>query len=348
MNAAPALVPSANRGLKSSHVGQGLPVEESVLAIIDFLTFTLPADRVNASAAEWWQKSEAVADLSDLASAEWIVATAFPGSGLVLDPTPRGFRNFYERHFRLLTPSGDQCGFVALGGARQRGTVCVEVTGAGCAHVVAWAHVQAFLDTFGAHITRVDVAHDDYSGRYGLADALAWHAEGRFNTGGRPPAVQVAGWDDGSGKTVYIGKNTGNQQLCVYEKGRQQGARDGDAGASWIRWEGRFGSKYRDIPTSILIEPAAYLLGHYPVLRGWLRCSAMRMRTSAARAAANLVSAVRHAKRQTGALLNLVKKHCPTSEDFVGWVLKNVVRDRFPAWLAKVPHGAETIKLAFN
>lgn len=341
-------VPAANRGLKSP---QG-PSDASVLAIVDFLTFTAPWTRMVEGFGAASPSFRALAvqgdEIAQRAVAEWLVDEAFPDSGLRVDPERRGFRNFYDCHFRVYTPEGEQCGFVAMGGERQRGTICLELTGAGCAHVRAWAHVAAFLETMQARITRVDVAHDDFAGTKTLADALAWHAAGMFNSGGRPPAVNTQGWDDGSGKTVYIGKNTGNQQLCVYEKGRQQGARDGDPQASWVRWEGRFGSKYRDIPVDVLTEPAAYLVGHFPALRGWLQAAAMRMRTSVERAAANLHSAVRHAKRQTGALLNLVKKHVPEADQFGDWIVQHVVRDRLPAWLAKNPFGADTIRYSFQ
>lgn len=346
VRAAGAQVPTANRGLKG--VGSQ---EAPVLAIVDFLTFTAPWSRMveGARAASAIIRARAVAgdERSQLSIAEWMIDQAFPDSGLRVDPELRGFRNFYANHFRVLTPDGDQCGFFAFGGDRQRGTVCVEVTGGGCAHVKAWAHVAAVLDTLGARITRLDVAHDDFDGVTTLADVIRWHADGAFNTNGRPPAMNLQGWDDGSGKTVYVGKNTGNQQLCVYEKGRQQGARDGDPQASWVRWEGRFGSKYRDIPVDVLTDPCAYLLGHYPVLRGWLRHAALRMRTSKERAAANLHSAVRHAKRQTGALLNLIKKHVPEPE-FGDWIVRHVVRDRLPAWLSKVPFGADAIRFSFQ
>lgn len=348
---AASIVPSSNRGLKCPKVVRG-PDPTITLAIVDFLTFTAPWTRMveGLESASPVIRARAVDgdESSQLAVAEWIIESAFPGSGLVVDPDPRGFRNFYERHFRLVTPDGNPCGFVAMGGERQRGTVCVELTGSGCAHVKAWAPVVAWLDTLGARITRVDVAHDDFEGLHGLADAERWHAEGAFNSGGRPPAIQHVGWDDGSGKTVYIGKNVGNQQLCVYEKGRQQGARDGDPQARWVRWEGRFGAKYRDIPTTVLLEPASYLVGHFPALRGWLQAVAMRMRTSAERAAANLSSAIRHAKRQTGALFHLAKRHIPDRAEFAAWVEQHVVRERLPAWLSSNPFGAETIHLAFQ
>jgi len=72
------------------------------------------------------------------------------------------------------------------------------------------------------------------------------------------------------------------------------------------------------------------------------------MRTSVERSAANLHSAVRHAKRQVGALFNVVKQHVPDAEAFGEWIVRNVVRDRLPAWLAKNPFGAETIAFSFQ
>jgi DNA relaxase NicK len=259
-----------------------------------------------------------------------------------------GFKNFYTSHFKFYTPDDQVCGFFAIGGPSQRGTVCVEFTGAGCAHIPVWAHARAFLETIGAKLTRVDVAHDDYAGRYNLDDAKRWHAAGMFTTNGRPPAMNEQGWDDGSGRTVYIGKNAANQQLCVYEKGRQQGARDGDRLASWIRWEGRFGSKYRTIPFDVLTSPVEYLVGHFPPLARWITAQMTRMRTSAERAAANLDSAIRFAKRQCGALFNLVKKQVPEPDAFAGWIFAHVVRDRMPAWIKANPFASESIIWSFQ
>lgn len=347
-----SMVPSTNRGLKTSHGSPRGQSAEQTLAIVDFLTFSAPwsamvtgyghaTSLVRARAVEGdesWQ----------YAIADWLVDETFPDSGLIVERERRGFRNFYDHHFRILTPNGDNCGFVALGGERQRSTVCLSLTGSGCAHVKAWAQVRDALERYGASISRVDVAHDDFDGLFTVDDAAKWHAAGLFNAGGRPPAIEHRGWNDGSGRTVYIGKNTGNQQLCVYEKGRQQGARDGDKQAGWVRWEGRFGSKYRDIPLDVLTEPAAYLVGHFPALRGWLQATAMRMRTSVERATANLSSAVRHAKRQTGALVNLIKQHVPEPSEFAAWIVRHVARDRVPAWLKVNPLGPGSLQHAFQ
>ena len=346
------VVPSANRGLKSPPSLESPIVEEPTLAIIDFLTFTAPFHRMvegfGSHSAKFRAKAvEGDAD-AQYAVCDWLLDSIFPDAKVRLDPERKGFRNFYDNHFRIITPDGDQCGFIALGGLRQRGTICLELTGSGCAHVRAWAHVAAWLETFESKISRVDVAHDDFKGRHNLDDVLRWHEQGAFNSGGRPPAVQKLGWDDGSGKSVYIGKNHGNQQLCAYEKGRQQGARDGDAQANWVRFEGRFGSKYRRIPFDVLTDPAAYLVGHFPALAACVDVTPMRMKTSAERAAANLASSIRFAKLQCGAVFNVVRKHLADSTEFGEWMQRNVVRERLPAWLTKNPFGADYIHLAIT
>ena len=343
------VVPSANRGLKGVGVLGASGGESPVAALIDFLVFSAKLEALGGPHKHMEEVRRDAGQGEDSAQfilASWLVGSLAPS--LIVERERRGFRNFYEHHYRVLTPDGEQCGFFAVGGERQRGTVCVELTGSGCAHVTAWAQARDVLEGIGAKLSRVDVAHDDYAGRFGLEDARAWHAAGLFNSNGRPPALNEQGWDDGSGRTLYIGKNVGNQQLCVYEKGRQQGARDGDAQASWIRWEGRFGAKYRAIPLDVLTSPAAYLIGHFPPLASWISAQMTRMRTSAERAAANLDSAVRFAKRQCGALFNLVRKQVPDPVEFAGWITRHVVRDRSPAWLRANPFAADSIAFSFS
>lgn len=340
-------VPTFNKGLKSPPVVP--PSADRVPAIIDYLTFSVKLDavvdffggddRVRSglyAMDEGYQRDAALALVEHL------------GLGVVLVPARGGFRNFYDFHFKLATPEGDGCGFVAFGGERQHWTVCVQLTGGGCAHVRAWAQTAERLSALRAHLTRVDVAHDDYEGVHGVADAIRWHVEGLFTTSGRPPAMQVVGWDDGSGKSVYIGKNTGNQQLVVYEKGREQGARDGDPSAAWVRWEARFGSAYRDIPVSILTSPVSFLVGHYPPLRHWVTAVCSRMRTSRERAASNLAHSVRWARRQYGSLLGLLADHFPEPDQLGRFVARHVSKRTPPPWLAKNPGGAFSIHQAIS
>jgi len=346
-----AVVPTVNKGLKSPSV---LPAPTA--AFIDFLTVTFPLD----SLVELFGGSrKRVGDLVIVDDSRIVSGLRAQdenaqrvASQVLIDhlgiPVPvngnrGGFRQFYDHHFKLHTPEGDVCGMVAFGGERQRYTVMLQLTGAGCAHVVAWAAVRDRLESLGAKITRVDVAHDDYEGKHTVDDAVAWHEAGLFTTSGRPPAMQRVGWNDGSGRTVYIGKNTGNQQLVVYEKGREQGARDGDESVNWVRWEARFGAAYRVIPFDVLTEPVRYLVGHYPPLAYWIEAICCRMRTSRERASSNLAHSLRWARRQYGSLLNLLAEHLPEPELFARFVTRHVARKAPPPWLKSNPFGASTI-----
>ncbi len=342
--AARSAVPSANRGLKSSGAGEGEVNNEAALAIVDFLTFSAPLTVLNDPLrdGDWGARLRAAAAKGCETSIEllcrYVLQAIAPDSGLYIDAQVRGFRNFYANHCQIKTPSGETCGFVAMGGESQRGTFCVELTGAGCAHVMAWAHTRAVLEGWAAKLSRVDCAHDDREGRHTLADVVEWHAAGKFTTRGRPPAIGFAGYNDGSGRTVYVGKNTGNQQLCVYEKGKQLG----DPSSPWVRFEARFGSKYREIPYDILERPWEFLTGHYPAL-SWISELTTRMQTATAKAAATMVSALRHAKRQCGRVVYAVREAFPEASEFATAVVQLLMRPQLPAWVESNPLGASVL-----
>lgn len=353
MTAPKGIVPSANRGLKSFKTLTPSLSQALEVAHIDFLTFTFESrflipeadaqviDCIRSALMRECRAGEEGA-LHRLAGLAFDTLLADFAPELRLEDELKGFRNFYDHHRRILSPAGEVCGFVALGGERQKATLCIELTGVGCAHVKAWALLRAKLEETYVKLTRVDCAHDDYDGAYTVADAARWYEEGLFTSRGRPPAMQQVGWNDESGATVYIGKNVGNQQLCVYEKGKQQGDKD----SPWVRWEGRFGSKYREIPLDILTDPAAYLVGHFPAL-AWISERSSRMDTASKRAETTLVGALRHCKRQYGALLNLLKTSCPDHDGF--WQLVNgLVRDRLPAWALAVPAADQAFQEAIQ
>lgn len=340
-------VPTFNKGLKSSPLVP--PSDQRVAAIIDYLTVTFPLDAVKSLfAGDKGIASGLDAMHEDTQREVAQCLAAHIGLGIEVNGNRAGFRHFYDFHFKLHTPEGEPCGMVAFGGERQHYTVMIQITGAGCAHVTAWAQVRERLEGLRARITRVDVAHDDYDGKYTLADAIKWHKQGLFTTSGRPPALQVVGWDDGSGKSVYIGKNTGNQQLVVYEKGREQGAREGDEAVDWVRWEARFGSEYRDIPLGVLTDPVAYLVGHYPPLQYWIEACASRMRTSKARAQSNLAHSIRWARRQYGSLIGLLAQHIPEPELLARFLDRHVAKKTPPPWLKSNPFGASVIAAAIE
>src|SRR5690606_4742145 len=116
-------------------------------------------------------------------------------------------------------------GLLGYGGEHQRGTVHLELNAHGCARVRDWNAVRVWCEAYGVKITRIDLAHDDFSGRtVSVQQAQNWFAEGQFITSGRAPVARLV--DDlgsGRGKTLYVGQRQ-NGKLCrIYEKGKQLG-----------------------------------------------------------------------------------------------------------------------------
>lgn len=328
-------VPSCNTGLKSSK--GAAPQEQGEAVCIDFLA--LSADAVCFLRNALPEQAPALERLLDRGELLDVWATAVLrhlfGDAVHHDGEVRGFRHFYDHHLRLKAGEAE-CGWIAVGGARQRGTFAIQLTGAGCAHVREWAELAAKLQSAGATLTRVDIAYDDFAGVHDVAECRALHAAGAFTTNGRPPALGEQGWSDESGWTVYVGKNAGNQQLCVYEKGKQLG----DSASPWVRWEGRWGSKYRSIPVEILTDPVAYFVGHFPAL-SWIQATAKRMRTHVERAAANLKKSMKWARHQYGGLLEVLRRNSPSRDSFAV-IVETLTKPRLPRWARELPHGHVT------
>lgn len=299
-------VPSSNRGLKGVG-GQA--------ACIDYLTFTAPVSSVPAKPGMKW--------------VECAFAQYLHGTALRLDGAQRGQRNFYEWHWRIVGPEGQVCGFVAVGG--NAGTLCFQLMGQGCAYVNDWNRIADELDKSGASITRVDCAHDDFEGTHPVRWAEQRYDAGEFVRGGRPPSAEFID-DKGSNKgcTFYVGRNSGNQTLCVYEKGKQLG----DPSSPWVRYEGRFGNKYRSIPSDVLRRPGEFLAGMFPVL-GWISAICDKFATAKKKVEAGLNSLAHHLRRQYGRVLNFAKS-IQTESEFTDWVT-HLCRSGLPDKL-KVPH----------
>ncbi|HEV7122465.1 MAG TPA: replication initiation factor domain-containing protein [Rhodanobacter sp.] len=336
MSRAAAKAPSANRGPTNLN-GEGLAP-----AIIDFLRFTIPQAILGC-----YEPGTAFADCLRF------LGSLAPGAGLCLELEVKAGRRGYESHYEVLTPDGQPCGDICWGGERQLGTSSIELTGAGCALIsaarpfaAAWGHVRCLLDTVGGKITRVDVAHDDYAGVHSLASAVEMYEAGAFDGAFARPAMNQQGWNDGSGRTVYIGKKTATKQLAVYEKGREQGLRDGDAGVEWVRWEARFNNRNKEIPLELLEAPWEYMVGQYPAL-DWISAVMSVMVVAVKRSVANLAGAVRHCRRQFGSLLGLVAKHQMDDEMIGRFVRLKLARASSPGWLKENPLGRVSLGRAF-
>jgi len=156
-------------------------------------------------------------------------------------------------------------GLLGYGGKSQNGTMHVELNGQACRRIEDWQAVRVWGEVYGAIITRVDCAHDDFVGQViDIPRAIEWYRQGAFTASGRPPRAHLE--DDlgsGAGRTLGVGRRGSGKYLRVYEKGKKLG----DAASPWVRAEVELHNKSRVIPWDVVLRPGEYLAGAYPALR---------------------------------------------------------------------------------
>lgn len=194
-------------------------------------------------------------------------------------------------------------GLLAYGGESQKGSIHVEINAQGCAAVVSWEEIAEWGETHNAVITRLDLAHDDFTGdEVTVGAALDWYREGRFDQNGRPPKAQhIDDLGSGSGQTLYVGNRKSGKLLRVYEKGKQLG----DAASFWTRVEVELRNKGRVIPWAALTRPGHYLAGAFPCLQ-FLSAIQEKIRTISKAAQTTLTAATLHLQKTGGKLVDLL------------------------------------------
>ncbi|NGY05353.1 replication initiation factor domain-containing protein [Solimonas terrae] len=222
-------------------------------------------------------------------------------------------------------------GLLAYGGDAQRGTEHLELNGHGCARIQDWNAIRVWCETYGARVTRVDLAHDDFDAEaVSIITALAWLQDGQFTTGGRPPSARLI--DDlgsNNGKTLYVGKRQ-NGKLCrVYEKGKEQG----DPQSPWCRVEVEFRGKSRLIPNDVVTRPGDYLAGAYPCL-SFLTKRQDKVKTLSKSFEVSYEHLVRCLRTQYGPALTVMAK-VEGGDAFA--VLEQVMRPGTPRRLTNLP-----------
>lgn len=235
--------PSSNTGQKSQ-----VTVGSLSRPLIDFCTLVFDTDK----SIKLFKRMNAREIL------EYVFGT---GSSIVAGPLKDQRWNFnYERNATLIDQASAVCGKV---GIADSGEVCISLTGQGCGHVPSWDYVHGIAENLGAHLTRVDIAVDDYLGQWFDVEHLrALYHDGAFTMNGRPPQARHIS-DEGSSKgcSLYIGTK-GHKELNVYDKGKQLGDLDSD----YVRCELRLYAKRLDLDLDALVNPAKYFGGAYPVL----------------------------------------------------------------------------------
>lgn len=295
------------RSVTRGETHEGDEHARSSAALIDWLAFTVtpPAEERNVLA---WIRDAL------------ILFFCVPGERW--KSTGRGW-NGYEHRVNL-----DEFGLLAHGGKHQRGTIHVELNAHACRRVQDWNAVRLWGETYAASITRVDLAHDDFTGdQVNILNALEWLKDGAFSSNGRPPAAQLID-DLGSnkGKTFYVGRRESGKFLRVYEKGKQLG----DESSPWARVEVELRNKSRVVPWDALVRPGQYLAGAYPAL-GFLSAEQSRLQTTQRTGQISYAAMVKNLRAVGGKCLNVMSwVHAGDACE----VLAQLVRDGVPKRLA--------------
>lgn len=197
-------------------------------------------------------------------------------------PNDYGFRRYEHSTDVLAYVNGEtvRLGIIGAGGEHVGGTICLDLSGTGCAAVVDWDAVFATVQDLDARITRCDLARDFCEGQVSVDQVESLYFAGEFNAGGRIPVYRriesgVAGAGACGGRTLEIGRRKNGKMLRAYEKGRQLGNQESD----WLRIEIEFRSKDRVVDHAILIDRDSYFVGAYKALESFLDADPMRLAT---------------------------------------------------------------------
>ena len=249
-------------------------------AIIDWLAFTLRL-------SDEYHMAHLLADLTRLFQVRHTADCDYGWNG-------------YTRRAML-----GEFGLVAWGGKTQNDTAYISLNAHGCALATDWPGVQAWIAERQAKISRIDLAHDDFTGTAWNIERLRAEYLGHGFTGDngrKPTSILIGDYDNGSkGRTYQIGTRAAGKLLRGYEKGKQLG----DPNSPWFRVELELLAKNRLIPWEILTQPGRYLAGAYPCLAA-LSESPARVPTSIKAAGVEYETLVQHVRRQYGQAIRLI------------------------------------------
>ena len=233
---------------------------QSTSAFIDTLTFTVKED-VFIRPDQLGTEDEIACNISaDMAE--------IMGYGLF---AKQNGRNGYTTSYKMGSEVANY-GFVAMGGAKQRGTICFYFTGEGLvAAQDDWeSRLYQFIKDYApfARITRCDLAHDFLRGEYTPEQAKTDWENNLYTSRQSRPVAECVGSDwlinEGRGKTFYVGSRKNSSRFArIYEKGKQLG----DKESPWVRVELEMKNRDLIIPHEVLIEPGRFLTGAYPVFQ---------------------------------------------------------------------------------
>lgn len=196
------------------------------------------------------------------------------GAGLRLKGLERGSMGF-ERAAQVV--SGDMAmARLDFGGESQRGWLRASITGKPCEWVENWDAVEELERLPAAEPRRLDIALTTWAGEVNHDMVVKAHANNRFHTGGRPPALQqITSSDERAGQTCYVGKRTSDKFFRAYEKGYELCSKmrglpgacthiDGHAVEDIYRCEVELKSGTTPIGWDVIERRDQYFAGAYP------------------------------------------------------------------------------------
>lgn len=237
--------------------------------------------------------------------------------GFALSPRPAGRNGFtYSanivpsewNYYRDGAPPS--MGHVAWGGIKNKQAeplAQLHLTGQGCEMVAmgdAWPVVHGFAVDHGAHISRIDIALDDFAGEHGdTADWFERYQAGDFAIRQNPSHTWITG---DTGETLYIGSRASGKMCRIYAKGQQLG----DADSPWVRIEVELRNAQREIPLAAIVWPDSYFAGCYPALEDLevSTCADLIPTIIKNTAAATVGNLIHHASRSYGKLLDVLAR----------------------------------------
>ena len=196
------------------------------------------------------------------------------GTDLRLKPLERGAMGFQQA--AQIVVEGMPVARIDYGGDSQRGWVRASMSGKGCEWVQDWSAVQSVENLPKAELRRLDIALTTWKGEITHDRVVQAHANERFHTGGRPPALQqITSSDPRAGKTCYVGKRTSDKFFRAYEKGFEMASKirglpgllthiDGHKIEDIYRCEIELKAGMTDIEWGVIDRRDQYFAGAYP------------------------------------------------------------------------------------
>jgi phage replication initiation protein len=223
------------------------------------------ANRVRSLMDFHGSEFQATAQANELAHR---VAAALGSDFHVFEDAKKGM-DFYKYRWSI-TLNGNEVAWVGFLSSsdsprqsKQAGTIHANIMGTACTFASeGWTdRLAELVDDCEATLTRADLALDFFDGYPGGIEAVRTsYREGRCNVGGRKLKFNLVGdWENGHDRSVYIGSREAGKITNIYEKGDQLYGEK--ANSDWVRFELRYGNKFRVLSSEILRRPDDFFAG---------------------------------------------------------------------------------------